>query len=433
MKWLNRILGRKELPSTVAFDEIDAWLESASKSLFCDLSRNADRLYEEMRAVSERLEESINILQNAEPDGSMPAHITKIGLQNRDKMVKHLHSLGEKISIPTQTDYRTILSFYKVAASSIELVLGKLSKNIYYVRSLFPDEVKEVTSDLNQLKTILNQLVTPIKGKESRIMSLEQAIELVRDIKDLKSRIDKEREKVCEQEGAYSALKRRIEMEGERLRRIEEGEEWKRFKELEGELSSLEMELNALESEINQLFSPINKALNLLKKRDEAGRCRLTPDERRAISSILSSPVQAFDDEEIRGYLLTVKHIIERDASFLKDRRRDKTLRWIDHLLNTGLSSIRGRREILRSRVEELKGELSDLTILEDRKKIEESILSGKGQLIQLQEGIDRSKRYLLSLEEEIREKAELLLEALEGVAGRKIDVKFGFSDANLI
>lgn len=76
MKWLNRILGKEEIPSTVAFGEIDSWLEVASKLLFHGLSTNAEQLYEEI----------------------------------------------------------TVLSFYEVTASNVAFVFGKSSKSVYYVR-----------------------------------------------------------------------------------------------------------------------------------------------------------------------------------------------------------------------------------------------------------------------------------------------------------
>lgn len=431
MKWLDRIFGKEEIPSTVSFDEIDTWLDMVSKSLFRGLSANADQLYGEIKDIRERLKQNISELQDAEPIEDIPASITKIGLPNRDKIVKQLYSLTEKMLIPTQTDYKTVLSFYSVTASNIAFAFGKSksSKNIYYVRSLFPDEVKEVISDLNRLKALLNQLIAPIKGKESRIMDLERVPEIVRDIKNLKSGIEKEKEKVHDQEEECSALEKRIGMDGKRLSAIEEKEEWMRFKELEIELASSEEELNALESNVRELFSPINKALTLLKKQDDTGRhtLTLTPEERRALSSILSSPIRALN-EDISDFLLSIKNIIEGDDSILKERKRDKTLKWIDHLLNTELSSIKEKRDGLQSRIEETKGKLSNLTILKDRKEIERSTISAKEQLAQLQERIDRSERHIVSLQEKVTEKEKVLLDALEGITGKKIDVKFDFS-----
>ncbi|MHC1623011.1 MAG: zinc ribbon domain-containing protein [Candidatus Methanospirareceae archaeon] len=425
MKWLNRILGKEEeIPSTVAFAEIDTWLELVSKSLFRGLDTNASQLYDEIRDMRERLKQNIAELQDAESNEEVPDSIAKIGLLSRDKMVKHLYSMTEKVVVPTQTDYKTVLSFYSATTSNLEFPFGKSQKNIYCVRSLFPDEIKAVISDLTRLKKLLDQLIAPMKGKESQIAHLEQVPVIVRDIKELKLRIEKEKENVGNQKGDCSALERRIETEGSRLSKIEENEEWIRFKELENELSLLQEDLNALESNVRNLFSPLNKALELLKKQDETGRHTLTSEERRAIASILSSPIRALE-EDINEYLLAIRNIIGRDPAILKDRKRETTLKWIDHLLNADLSSIRGKRERLQARIAEIKGKLSDLPILKDKEEIEQSIVSAEGQLTQLQEGIARSKRHIVSLEEELREKERLLVAALEGIAGKKIDVTF--------
>jgi predicted nucleic acid-binding Zn-ribbon protein len=427
VKWLNRILGKEEeILSTVAFDEIDTWLEMVSKSLFRGLDTNANQLYDGIRAIREQLKQNIQELQDAEPNEEVPDSIAKIGLVSRKKMVKDLYSMTEKIAIPTQTDYKTVLSFHQVTTSNLEFPFGKSSKNIYCVRSLFPDEIEEVISDLTRLRDLLNQLITPIKGKESQITHLEEVPVILHDIKELKSGIEKEKENVGDQEGECSALERRIETEEGKLNKIKEEEEWIRFKELKTELSSLQEDLNVLESNVRRLFTPLNKALNLLKKQDETGRHTLSPGERRAIASILSSPIQALG-EEINGFLLTIRNIIEGDPPILKDRKRDTTLKWIDRLLNADLSSISGKRNRLQARIAEIKGKLSNTKILKDKEEIEQSIVSTKGQLTQLQEEITRSKRHIVSLEEELTKKERLLVKALEGIAGKNIDVTFDF------
>lgn len=426
VKWLNRILGKEEeeIPSAVAFDEIDTWLEMVSKSLFRGLNTNASQLYDEIRAIREQLKQNIHEFQDAAPNEEVPDSISKIGVVSRKKMVKDLYSMTEKIAIPTQTDYNAVLSFYSATTSNLEFPFGKSQRNIYCVRSLFPDEIEKVISDLTRLRDLLNQLITPIKGKEKQIAHLEEVPVIVQDVTELKSGIEKEKENVVDQEQEYSALERRIEAEGSKLNKIKEEAEWMLFKELETELDSLEEDLNALESNVRKLFSPLNKALNLLKKQDETGRHTLTPEERRAIASILSSPIQALD-EDINGFLLAIRNIIEGDPSVLKDRKRDTTLNWIDNLLNADLSSIRGKRDRLQARIAEIKGKLLDMKILKDKEEIKQSVVSAKGQLTQVQEGITRSKRHIVSLEEGQREKERLLVEALEEIAGKKIDVTF--------
>ncbi len=426
MKWLDRIRGKEEIPTSVAFDELDTWLELVSATLFRGLSANADRFYQEIRELSEYLKQDIAQLQNAESTEEVPDRIAKIGVLNREKMVKHLYAMTEKIAVPTRTDYKTILSFYRETTANLEFPFGKSQTNIYCVRSLFPTEIKELISDLNQLRTPLNQLIAATKGKESQIQQLERVPELVRAIKDLKRGIEKEQEDISNQEDACAALEKAIGTEEQRLGMIEMGDAWKQFKELETELSSLEADLNALESNVRKLFSPLSKPLALLRKQDETGRHTLTPEERSAISSILSSPISALD-EDIQGSLRAIKAIVEGDPSVLKDRKRESALNWIDQLLNSNLTSIKEKRAVLQAHMARVNGKLSDLTIPKEKEDIERLRDSAQGQLTQLQDGIARSKKHIVSLEEEVKETKRRLLEALEGVNGKSIELTFNF------
>ena len=422
MKWLNKIFGREKIPTTIALDEIDAWLDTASGALFPSLSTTASRLYGEIKDVRDRLRQNISELQDAEPAENIPIPITKSGLNARDKMVKRLNHMIEKMSIPTRIDYKSVLSFHRMMTSSMEFALAIPQKNIYCIRSLFPDEVKKIISNLDRLKTILNQLIVPLGGKESQILNLEKVPEIVRSVKDIKSTIEKEKEMVSDREEEVIALEKRVEADEERVRILEEGEEWMRFKELGTELSSLEKELNLFEADLARLFSPIDKALKLLKKQDETGRHTLALEDRRVLSSILSSPIRALD-ENVGDFLRTLRNIIKGDVLPLKGGRRDKTLKWIEHLLNAEIFSIRERRNILQSNIGKTKDQLSGLTILKDRREIERSIISAKGQLARLQEEMTRSKKHTDSLEKNLAGEVKLLLKALEDIAGKKIDV----------
>lgn len=426
MKWLNKVFGKEGIPASVAFDEIDTWQEQVSNSLFRGLSTNTSRLYKEISDTCDRLKQNSAELQDAEPKEDMPDTILKIGLLNRDKLVKNIDILTEKVVIPDRTDYKAVLAFYASTHSYIEAAFGKLSKTIYYVRSLFPDEVKEIESDIKRLKTALNLLITPIKGKEIKITNLERVPLITQDIKGLSSRIAKEKANVHNQEEASSAIESKIRIEEERLKMIEGGEDWAQLKELETDLSALKEELTAVESAIINLFSPINKELELLKKQDESGRYTLTPVERRAILTILSAPIQALGEEDITEYLRAIRNVIAGETSILKTRKREKTLRWIDHLLDTELSAIKGKRERVLLQIKQLKATLSDLTVLKEREVLEQSIVSANGQLAQLQEAITRSERHVVSLEEELTAKKQLLVEVLERIAGKEIEVEFG-------
>ena len=431
MKWLNRITGRgkagAEIPSIVAFHEIDTWLEKISESLFRGMGTNTIALYDEMADKREELRQNVSELRDAEPKADMPAQITKIGLLSRDKMVKLLYSLCDKIVIPAQTDYRTVLDFHKMASHSIESVLAKISKNIYYVRSLFPEEAREVETNLNQLRDILDRLVAPMKGKESKITDLSRVHALIKAIREQMAEIESERERIRVEEEERSAIEHEIELSERRLRMIEGESEWKRLKEYEAELTAIEEELNTLRQDINNLFTPLQKPLSLLKKQDRSGRVSLSPTVRKAITAILSSPVQALnEDEDIEDYLRSIRAVInEMDA--IKERTRDRALKWIDHLLNSGtdMSGIRARYELLSSRAEELRRELSALEITNEKKRLEHAITAAKGQLTRLDDLIAKRRRGIESHAKELEAKEMMLQKELESITGKRIEVKF--------
>ena len=429
MKWLNRITGRgravAEIPSIVAFHEIDSWLEKVSELLFRGLDTNTMALYEEMADKREELKQYISELRDAEPKADMPAQITKIGLLSRDKMVKLLYSLCDKIVIPSQTDYKTVLDFHNMAYHSIESVLAKIFKNIYYVRSLFPDEVREVETNLNQLRDILDRLIAPMKGKETKVIDLSRVHALIQRIREQMAEIESEKEKIRAEEEERSAIKHEIELSERKLQVIEEEAEWKRLKEYEAELTAIGEELNTLRQDINNLFTPLQKPLSLLKKQDRTGRINLSPTVRTVITSILSSPIQALN-EDIEDYLRSIRAVIlEMDA--LKERTRDRALRWIDHLLNTDtdLSGIRARYELLSSRAEEVRSKLSALEITKEKEGLEHAITAARGQLTRLDDLIAKRRRGIESQEKELVANEILLQKELEEITGKRIEVKF--------
>jgi len=426
VKWLDRFFSKEGIPATVAFDELDTWLEQVSDSLFRGLSTNADRLYNEIGEIIETLKQDTAALQTAESTEEVPDRIAKIGALSRDKMIKHLFAVTEKIEIPSKTDYQTVSSFYKGTTAALEFPFGKSETNIYCVRSLFPDEIKTAIADLKRLRTSLDQLIAPLKGKESQIRQLEHVPALVQAINDVRSGIAEEKEHVNDQEEACSALERNIETESSRLERIEDSEDWKKFKALEGEVSSVKEELNTLEANVLRLFAPLTKPLKLLKKQDETGRHTLTPEERTAIGSILSSPLRALGGD-INGRLRAIQKVIEGDPAVLKDRKRETALNWIEQLLQADLASITGKRERLQLQITETTSTLSDLAILQEKEELEHSLEAAQGQRAHLREEIARSKKHIVSLDEELREQKQRLVKALEELAGNEIEVTFEF------
>jgi chromosome segregation ATPase len=424
VKWLSRLRGKEEIavPTTVAFEELDAWLAQVSKLLLGDLSANAEQGYAAINESRDRLRQRVAELEDADSTEQVPDRIVKIGFTSRKKMVKHLQSVTEKITLPTQTDYHTITAFHRETTAALEFPFGKSQTNIYCVRSLFPNEIKEIISELNQLRSGLDQLIAPLQGKEQQLRALERAHGLAARIKELRAELVQEREHLSHHENELTALNQRIEDERKQQQMLEAGEEWHRFTALERERSALEAELDELESNVQKLFAPLSKPLTLLMKQDESGRLTLAPAERHAISSLLESPSQALEGD-IAGSLSSIKGLIAGDPTVLKDRKRETALNWLDKLLEADLVSIAEKRRSLESQISEVEASCANAAIRQAKEVRERALVAAQEHLTQAQEERERAEKRIASLDADLANKKQFLGAALAELAGKEIEL----------
>ena len=424
MKWLSRLRGREEIavPTTVAFDELDAWLAQASKSLLVDLSANAEQGYAAIRESRDRLKQRVAELEDADSTEQVPDRIVKIGLTSRKKMVKHLQAITEKITPPARTDHHTIIAFHRETTAALEFPFGKSQTNIYCVRSLFPNEIKEIITELNQLRSGLDLMIAPLQGKEQQLRALVRVPELAASTKELRAELVEEREHLSNQENELTTLNQRIEHERKQQQTLEASEEWHRFVALERERSALHVELSELESNVQKLFAPLSKPLTLLMKQDESGRLTLAQTDRRAILSLLESPSQALEGD-IMGSLSSIKGLIEDDPTVLKDRKRDNALSWLDKLLKADLVSIAEKRRKILSQIAEVEASCANAAIRHEKEDRERSLLDAQEQLTQAQEERERATKRIATLEADLVKTKQFLDAALTELAGKEIEL----------
>lgn len=426
MKWLSRLRGKdeEEFPTTLTFAELDAWLEQVSGALFRELSENAAHCYAEIAAVRERLKDRIEQLQTAESTEQVPDRIAKIGLVYREKMAKHLATIAEKLVIPTQTDYQTVLSFYKEATSNLEFPFGKSERNVFCVRSLYPGEIKELIAELNQLRSALNQLIAPLKGKEQLIQDWELVPVLVRALTELQTARATEGASIHARAEAVSMLRRESEEKANRLRMLDASDDWNRYKALEADLAAVEAEYTEFETNVRKLFIPLTKPLELLQKQDDTGRHPLSPETRKAVTALLASPLESLGDE-LPNFLRAIQQTIAADPQVLKDRKREQALNWLEMLLQANLTALKETQQRLLTKRAAIKTELSDAPVLAAKEQLEAARGTIQTQLRHQEEESQRSRNRLELLAAEQRSKQQELRAALGRITGKQIEVIF--------
>ncbi|MFQ6119156.1 MAG: hypothetical protein ACE5KE_04615 [Methanosarcinales archaeon] len=426
MKWLKKIFGMKEkeeVSDTIEFNSIDTWLEKESKKQFHELSENADKVYKDLKETLEQLKQDISELKNSEPKDDVPTRLVKAGLTNRDNMIRHLNSIVSKTKVPIQSDYESILEFYKTTTSYLQSNLEKFFQSRGYVKALFPEETDQVVSDVKTLESLLRKLIEPTKGLEEKIKAFQKAPEQIRYIQDLYTKIDQEKSKKETLEIRLSDLKKTINMQNEKIKSLKNSDLWKKFKDLESSRTTYEKELKKLESEVNKIFSPISKALIRLEKQDDSGRYTLKPEHRKILNLCLSNPIQVLNYDTI-DFLLELQKIVEKNTLNIKEGKRDKILEQINYILeNKILESSKKQYDKLQSKIEKINQDISNITIQHEIKNLEKSIYSANDQIAQLHHDIELSQKYIDLHEKELKNKKKILQETLETIAGKKVKV----------
>ncbi|MFQ6062193.1 MAG: hypothetical protein ACE5J9_03330 [Methanosarcinales archaeon] len=426
MKWLKKIFGMKEkeeVSDTIEFNSIDTWLEKESKKQFHELSENADKVYKDLKETLEQLKQDISELKNSEPKDDVPTRLVKAGLTNRDNMIRHLNSIVSKTKVPIQSDYESILEFYKTTTSYLQSNLEKFFQSRGYVKALFPEETDQVVSDVKTLESLLQKLIEPAKGLEEKIKAFQKAPEQIRYIQALYTKIDQEKSKKETLEIRLSDLKKTFNMHNDKIESLKNSDLWKKFKDIESSRTTYEKELKKLESEVNKIFSPISKALTRLEKQDDSGRYTLKPEHREILNLCLSNPIQVLN-YDTTDFLLELQKIVEKNTLNIKEGKRDKILEQINYILeNKILESSKKQYDKLQSKIEKINQDISNITIQHEIKNLEKSIYSANDQIAQLHHDIELSQKYIDLHEKELKNKKKILQETLETIAGKKVKV----------
>ncbi len=378
-------------------------------------SVKTERFYGEIEGTLKRLGQDTERLRNAEPKEGISDALRIRGVPNRDVMVSNLNAV-QKISVPREKDYRAVMSFYREASSALEVPFGKLSYNIRFVRAVFPEEFSAVVSDVKRLRSMLERMAAPLLKKEDTIRAIDESLEILDELGSLG---------VMESKGVGSGagdVERRLEEEKKRIEDVRGSEQWRTYEDLSRRLSVKREELRIAESEAEGAISSIRKVLSLLKKEDETGKRALLPEERRAVESLLSSPLETILDGESRECLLLVKKALDEDTVINREKR-ENGLRDIERISREDLSSKADEIKRVREEIDALEIALSRAGIGEEVRKSERRVEDLERELERAHEADSRSERHKTSIDKELSENLSELSTLLGRITGRSVEV----------
>ncbi|MEA1944916.1 MAG: hypothetical protein U9N07_06260 [Euryarchaeota archaeon] len=418
MKWLNKIIGKQNQQkphtiATIAFYELEDWVANESKVELDEFFGSAAQIFAEIKRTKEQLVRDINTLETAAEPPEVPARASRVGLAARDNIIKQINTLIDRIGIPTM-DYSDIMNFCRSADDYLETTLEKSLKSHHQAKYLFPKEVGTVISDISRIKKSLTKLKGLLDGKDTEIRNFDEIsgdIQLIKDIKGDLIRYDSE---INDVSSKMSDIQHKINDCTARLEQLSLSKEWSSFVELESELKQTEKERDNIETSVMELFMPLGKALNRMKKQSTSGRHTLSKKQMELLDDCLKNPISA-DAADINDFLTEMCRLVESGTLGLKDKKRDKIIDQIKHIIESFASKKDGY-ENLSSHISDIEHQISDLTISETKTTLEKQLAENTRKFAQLEDRLGNLKEELKIWSEELENQKKNLSDEINSI-----------------
>jgi len=371
LKWLDKIIGTgkpdEHKTDTIAFGELKAWVAHESQAELDELSEAASQIIAEIMGEKEQLVRDTKILKAAEPSEE-PSRISKLVLAARDSLLKQITTLIDKIIAPDM-NYADIRNFYTSVNDYLNLTLEKSFKSHQRVKYMFPKEVGPVIADVGSIKRSLDRLGNLLDERKAEIENFDDILENIRLIQEIESDLITYNSKIKSVSSKIDAARHEIDDCTARRDELSESEEWGSFVLLERELKQRDIEIAALKNSVTELFTPLGKALNRMKKLSSSGRHTLSKKNEGLLDICLKNPISA-DTTDINGFLTEIMQLAESGTLGLKDKKRDKIVDQIKHIMSS-FASKKEQYEALDSQIREINHKVSYLTIADAKATLE--------------------------------------------------------------
>lgn len=412
---------KKEEDLNLPFSELASWLDEKSHHNFKDLERTIKDLYDQIEAVFEKIDADLRFLKSASYDENTHPRLVKAGMASRDVVERQMKMLIERITLPTATGIASAINYHKSIVQNLEKTMQTLQRPLRYVGMLFPGASEQLVNDLSELGSLVDQLGGAIDDRHGELVAFKAAEDLISKIQDGRS-LQKEihtqtiedEKKLEEDKGAAKELEHVVS-------ELRLGEEEQKIASLKEAMENESKEMRKIEAEIADQISPLTKALGRLRKLDLSDRLTLSPERRRILDLFSRSSAEALD-HDISGLMMELRSHVEKDRLALKERKKEKILKQIDHLLETNsLGKLKARHSKSTEALEDLKRRLAESgSGVHDT---EEDLRQACDKISVLEKRIKQNKRDLTVLEEQLERDEADLRSRLKEIAGTEIKI----------
>ncbi len=424
MKWLKKIFSKEkagedrnvEAPVTLALSHVNYWLDERSREP--EFEERVRSLYDAIERMAKNLEGDLLALERAEPKEDVPPRLLKAGSAAREKVGRQMRFLSDRLAPPTKADTRSAEEYHSAMMKHLQNTVQKFGRAQRYTAALFPREVEMINSDLGAISRHLADLGEMISSREARLEKFIEAAGLASQARERSDQIEALKAEISGDEALLDTLRGQERGHQGDIETWTKSDEGKKNLDERKVLEQKLRETEQIEMSMADLVSPLAKAVSRIVKQDDSDRIAL--QHREVFEKLSSSPVRALEGD-VSGALLELKSKV--DLLGLRDKKRDRIIEQIDHLLeDRPLEVLKARHLRLKGEVEELEQSLSksgrETARLRDRRDLVRQKIQA------LEAGVEERRRSLAALEERLTGDLAELKEKLEEIAEEPVEIE---------
>ncbi|OPY49752.1 MAG: hypothetical protein A4E48_02118 [Methanosaeta sp. PtaU1.Bin060] len=419
MSWLKNLLRGKEdrgRTCSLRLSDIDAWLEERCQDPVFE--KSLQEIYRRIEEVSRDFINDTEALRAAAADEEAPPKLLRAGQAARGEIVKQLASLAERLEPPRQRDIEAASAHHWALVKGLERTVTIFGRAQRYVAALFPKEAERINSDLTRISRLLVDLEKEIGRRRSVTEEIWYIRELHAGIQRDLAQISALEASTKGAEGSLKGLRDSVSRRESELRRLASSDEGRRADDLSKRLDQMRQELNSVDDEMAGLIAPLTKALNRIAK--QGATERLSLQRKDVLERLCIAPSQV-PKEDISSALIELRSHMA--ALGLKDKKREKILEHLDHLIkNNALEALRSRSTDLQEEIGILEQKLSESS--QGSRLLRDELKLSQREIRDIEAALEKGRRDLSVLREKVSGEEAELKARLGRLAGEPVEIE---------
>ena len=282
-------------------------ISAEGKKIVKDMQTNINKVRHVLKIIKER---------EITKEDKRAYDITK---SSREILVTHISSALNKITLPENITYNTLLSLNN-SLNNFFMEISRSAKNFFYTSLKFGDQTGELKEILRKIDNRNKCLSNIIDSKNNKI--LNEIYEKINQIEDYENKVESFKNQIKVTEKKILEQKQKAEDLKEDMKILKNSKEYKDFLENDKKIFLLKENIEENEMKIRTFVSPLVKSLKKSEKILEDKK------KKKEIAFLISEPIEFLSNNysKAKNIFLELEKMILRDDIYLDPKEKEKKL-----------------------------------------------------------------------------------------------------------